>query len=91
MLGFADQALGRFDKFTQKMNHDGNPVIVFNPGKGRPILSTHPVDDGRGWSNMSDVPHNNDRACNIAAVQNEGMEYVTTLFVLESRCLTNVS
>ena len=26
---------------------------------------------------MSDVLHNNDAACEIAAVQNEGMEYVT--------------
>ena len=36
MLGFADQSLGVFDKCTQEMDHDGNPVIVFNLGKGRP-------------------------------------------------------
>ena len=63
------------------MDHDGNPIIVFNLGKGRPILSTHPVDDGRVWSHVSDVLHNNDTACEIAAVHNEGMEYVTTTFM----------
>ena len=81
MPGFADQTLRRFDKCTQEMDHDGNPVIVFNLGKNRPILSTHPVDDGRVWSHVSDVLHNNDAACEIAAVQNEGMEYVTTAFM----------
>ena len=81
MPGSADQMLGRFDNRTQEMDHDGNPVIVFNLGKGRPILSTHPVDDGRVWSHVSDVLHNNDAACEIAAVQNEGMEYVTTTFM----------
>ena len=81
MPGFADQTLGRFDKCTREMDHDGNPVIVFNLGKGRPILSTDPVDDGRVWSHVSDVLHNNDAACEIAAVQNEGVEYVTTAFM----------
>ena len=81
MHGFADQSLGVYDKCTHKMDHDGNPVIVFNLGKGRPIMHTHPVDDGRVWSHMSDVLHNNEAACEIAAVQNEGMEYVTTAFM----------
>ena len=81
MPGFADQMLGRFDKCTQEMDHVGNPVIVFNLGKGRPIMRTHPVDDGRVWSHMSDMLHNNDAACEIAAVQNEGIEYVTTAFM----------
>ena len=81
MAGFADQALGRFEKCTLEMDHDGNPVIVFNLGKGRPVMSTHPVDDGRVWSHMSDVLHNNDAAFEVAAVQNEGMEYVTTAFM----------
>ena len=40
MPGFADQTLGRFDKCTHEMVHDGNLVIVFNLGKGRPIMST---------------------------------------------------
>ena len=66
---------------TQEMDHDVNPVIVFNLDKGRPIISTHPVDDGRVWSHMSDVLHNNYAACEIAAVQNEGMEYVTTAYM----------
>ena len=79
--GFADQTLGRLDKCTQEMDHDGNPVNVFNLGKGRPIMSTHPVDDGRVWSHMSDVLHNNDAACEIAAVQNAGMEYGITAFM----------
>ena len=68
MPGFADQLLGSFGKCTQEMDHDGNPVIVFNLGKGTPIMSTHPVDDGRVWSHLSDVLHNNDAACEIAAV-----------------------
>ena len=79
--GFADQTLGRFGICTQEMDHDGNPVIVFNLGKDRPVISTHPVDDGRVWSHVSDVLHNNDAACDIAAVQSEGMEYVTTAFL----------
>ena len=28
MPGFADQTLGRFDKCTQEMDHDGNPHCV---------------------------------------------------------------
>ena len=80
MPGFADQSFDVFDKCTQEMDHDGNPVIVFNLGKGRPTMHTHPVDDGRVWSHMSDVLHNK-AACEIAAVQNEGMEYVTTAFM----------
>ena len=66
--GFANQTLSRFGMFPQEMDHDGNPVIVFNLGKGRPVMSTHPVDDGRVWSHVSDVLHNNDVACDIAAV-----------------------
>ena len=45
--GFADQSLGVFDKCTQEMDHDGNPVIVFNQGKGRPIMNSHPVGIGK--------------------------------------------
>ena len=41
-------------------------------------MNTHPVDDGRVWSHVSDELHNNDAACDIAAVQSEGMEYVST-------------
>ena len=81
MPGFADQSLGVIHKCTQEMDHDGNPVIVFNLGKGRPTMSTHPVDDGRVWSHVSDVLHNNDAACEIAVVQNEVIEYVTTAFM----------
>ena len=33
------------------------------------------------WSHMSDVLHNNEAACEIAAIQNEGMDYVTTAFM----------
>ena len=58
-----------------------NPVIVFNLGKGRLIMHTHPVDDGRVWSHMSDVLLNNEAACEIAAVQHEVMEYFTTAFM----------
>ena len=79
--GFANQALGRFNMYAQKMDLDGSAVIVFNLGKGRPIMSTHAVDDGRVWSHMSDVLHNNDAACEVAAVQSEGMEYVTAAFL----------
>ena len=79
MPGFADQSLGVCDKVTHEMDHDGNPVVVFN--LGRPIMHTHPVDDGRVWSHMSDVLHNNETACEIAVVQHEGMGYVTTAFM----------
>ena len=78
MPGLANQAHGKFDMCTQEMDHDGNPV---NVGNGRPILSTHPVDDGRVWSHMSDVLHNNDAAREIAAVQSKGMEYFTTAYL----------
>ena len=81
MPGFADQSLGVFDKVTQEMDHDGNPVVVFNLGRGRPIMHTHPVSDGLVWSHMSDVLNNNEAACGIAAVQQEGMEYVTIAFM----------
>ena len=79
--GCADQSLGVLGTCTQEMDHDGDPVIVFYLGKGRPIMNTHPVDDGRFSSHVSDVLHNNDAACEIAAVQNGGMEYVTTAFM----------
>ena len=49
MPGFANQAISKFGMCTQEMDHDGNPVIVLNLGKGRPIMSPHPVDDGRVW------------------------------------------
>ena len=51
-------------------------VAVAAIGKGGVCLRGRPVDDGRVWSHMSDVLHNNEAACEIAAVQNEGMEYV---------------
>ena len=38
---------------------------MFNLAKGRPFMSTHPVDDGPAWSHVSDVLHNNDAACDI--------------------------
>ena len=65
MPGFANQAHGRFGICTQEMDHDGNPLIVFNPGKGRPVMSMHPVDNGRVWSHVLDVLHNNDAACAV--------------------------
>ena len=86
MPGFADQSLG-VCKCTQEMDHDGNPVIVFNLGKGRPIMHTHPADDGRVWSHVSDVLHNNDAACEIAAVQNEGMAMCYTQNIVPSSAL----
>ena len=68
MPGFANEALGKFDMRTQEMDHYGNPVIVVDLGKGRPFLNTHPVRDGRVWSHVSDVLHNNDVECDIGAV-----------------------
>ena len=38
------------------------------------------------WSHISDVLHNNDVAFYIAAVQPEGMEYVTTTFLAYGHC-----
>ena len=81
MPGFANQTLGMFGMCTQEMDHDGNLVIVFSLGKGRPVMNTHPVHDGRVLSHVSDVLHNNDVACDIADVQSEGMDYVTTAFL----------
>ena len=49
-------------------------------------MSTHPVDGGRVWSHVSDVLHNSDAACDIAAVQAEGMQYVTTAFLAHLAC-----
>ena len=80
MPGFASQTLGKSGMCTQEMDHDGTPVLVLNLGKGRPIMSTHPVDDDRVWMHISDALHNNDAACDIAAIQPEGIEYVTTTF-----------
>ena len=40
MPGFG--TLGKFAMCTQEVDHDGNPVIVFYLGKGRPVMSTHP-------------------------------------------------
>ena len=68
MPGFVNQTLGKFGMCTQEMDHDGNPVIVFDLGKVRPVFSSQPVDDGRMWSHISDVLHNNDVACDIAAM-----------------------
>ena len=63
------------------MGHDGNPILVYNLGKGRPIMHTHPVDDGNVWTHIADVLHKHEAACEIAAIQPEGMEYVTTAFL----------
>ena len=46
MPGFAIQKLGKFFDCEQEVDYAGSPVLVFNLGKGRPIMRSHPVDNG---------------------------------------------
>ena len=46
MPGFENQMLGKYGMCTQEMDQDCNPVLVFNLGKGRPVMHTHLVYDG---------------------------------------------
>ena len=83
MPGFANQTLGKYayGMCIQETDQDDSPVRAFNLGKGRHVLHMHPVDDGSVWIHVSDVSHNNDVACEVAAIQPEDMEHVTTAFL----------
>ena len=82
MLGFANQKLGKFFDCEQEVDNAGSPVLVFNLGKGRPIMRSHPVDNGLTWTDVTDVLKNDTAIREIAAVQQpEGMDYVSTAFL----------
>ena len=81
MPGFANQKLGKFFDCEQEVDNAGSPVLVFNLGKGRPIMRSHPVDDGLVWTDVTDVLKNDTAIREIADVQQpEGMDYVSTAF-----------
>ena len=69
MLGFVNQVLGKCDHFFRDVDHAGHPILVFRLGKDRPVMHAIPIDDGRLWSQVSDMLINNDTACNIAAIR----------------------
>ena len=81
MPGVANQKLGKFFDCKQIVDNAGSPVLVFNLGKGRPIMRSHPVDDVIVWTDVTDVLKNDTGTREIAAVQQPGgMEYVSTAF-----------
>ena len=81
MLGFANQKLGEFFDWEHEVDNAGSPVLVFNLGKGRPIMRSHPVDSGLLWRDVTDVLKNDIAIREIAAVQQPaGMDYVSTAF-----------
>ena len=82
MPKFASQKLGKFFDCEQDVDNAGSPVLVFNLGKGRPIMRTHLVDNGLVWTDVTDVLKNDTAIREIAAVQQpEGMDYVSTAFL----------
>ena len=61
MPGFARQKLGKFFDCEQDVDNAGSPVLVFNLGnlgKGRPIMRSHPVDNGLVWTDVTDILKN---------------------------------
>ena len=82
MLGFANQKLGKFFESEREVDNAGSPVLVFKLDKGRPIMRSHPVDNGLTWTDVTDVLKNDTAIREIAAVQQpEGMDYVSTAFL----------
>ena len=82
MPGFASQKIGQFFDCEQDIDNAGSPVLVFNLGKGRPIMRSHPVDNGLTWTDVTDVLKNDTAIREIAAVQQpEGMDYVSTAYL----------
>ena len=79
MPGVANQKLGKLSDCEQEVENAGSPVLVFNLGKGRPIMRSNPVDNGLPWTDVTDVVKNDTAIREIAAVQQlEGMDYVST-------------
>ena len=68
MPGFANQKSGKFFDCEQEMDNAGSPVLVFNLGKGRPIMRSHPVDSGLTWTDVTDARNNDIDIREIAAV-----------------------
>ena len=68
MPSFANQKLGKFFDRKQEVDNAGSPVLVFNLGKARPIMRSHPVDDGLVWTDITDVLKNDTAIREIAAV-----------------------
>ena len=82
MPGFASQKLGKFFDCEQDVDNAGSPVLVFNLGKGRPIMCSHPVDNGLTWTDVANVLKNDTAIREIATVQQlECMDYVSTAFL----------
>ena len=79
MPGFANQKLGKLFDCEQEVDNAGSLVLVFNLGKGGPIMHSHPVENGLTWTDVTDVLKNDTAIREIAAVQQpEGMDYVST-------------
>ena len=55
MPGFANQQLGKFFDSAPEVVDATSPVLVFNLGKGRPIMRSHPVDSGLVWTDVTDA------------------------------------
>ena len=82
MPSYANQRLRKFFDCAQQVGDAGSPVLVFNLGKGRPIMRSHPVDRSLVWTDVTDVLKNDAEIHEIAAVQHpEGMDYVSTAFL----------
>ena len=82
MPSFAKQKLGKIFDCEQEVDNVGSPVLVFNLGKGRPIMRSHSVDNGLVCTDVTDVLKNDTAVREIAAVQQpEDMEYVSTAFL----------
>ena len=80
--GFVNHKLGKVFDCEQEVDNSGSPVLVFNRGKGRPIMRSHPFDNGLTWTDVTDVLKNDTAIREIAAVpQSEGMDYVSTAFL----------
>ena len=81
-IGPSDIEQCKFFDCEQEVDNTGSPVLVFNLGKDRPIMRSHPGDDGRVWTDVTDVLKNDTAIREIAAVrQAEGMDYVSTAFL----------
>ena len=77
----ANQKLGKFFDCEQEVDNAG-PALTFNLGKGRPIMRSHPVDNGLTWTDVTDALKNDTAIREIAAVQQpEGMDHVSTAFL----------
>ena len=82
MPGFANQKLGKFFDCEQEVDNVGSPILVFNLGKGKAIMRSHPVDNGLTWTDVIDVLINNTAIRETAAVhQTEGVDHVSTAFL----------